>query len=356
MTEQRGTESPGEGSFRQLVEAAPDALVVSRDGVLLYVNPAAVALLGFERAEELVGQPMSLFLEEPAVRTMRERLAHARRTGEKLQPLEYPARRRDGTRLVAELSSMLTLWDGQPAVVAFARDVTERVRLRAQLAQSERLAALGTLSAGLAHEINNPLAFVQLTAQLLERRLGADEHPLTSYARDLLGGVERVVRIVRSLGVYARGGDEPLEPVELALVVDAAHSLVAHELVGRVRYEREVQGSPRARATATRLEQVLVNLLLNALAAFDEGRADAWIAVRAREQGERVVLEVEDNGRGIPPADLERIFEPFYTTRRGGTGLGLAICRDLVRGLRGELEVTSEPGKGSRFRVSVPKA
>jgi two-component system, NtrC family, sensor kinase len=142
-------------TFAKLVDEAPDGVVISRDGVILYVNRAALSLLGYDRAEELLGQSMALFLDGQSIALMIRRIRQMQTTGERMTPREYRAKRREGSMVVAEISSIPIEFDGRPAVLAFARDVTERVRLRAQLEQADRLTALGMMAAGVAHEINN---------------------------------------------------------------------------------------------------------------------------------------------------------------------------------------------------------
>src|SRR5580692_5163079 len=163
-----------EGVFRALVEFAPDAIVVSRDGVVLYANAAAVRLLGYGDVSEMVGKPMT-WMDRQSAEVMRRRVTQMTTTGARLVPREYPARRRDGSAIVAEIASTIIDFDGAPAILGYARDVTERARLRAQLAHADRLASLGMMAAGVAHEINNPLAFMGLATEALVRRVGPEE-------------------------------------------------------------------------------------------------------------------------------------------------------------------------------------
>jgi PAS domain S-box-containing protein len=349
-----------EPNFRGLVEAAPDGIVISRNGVVVYVNAAATRLLGYDQASELVGQPMSIFLDAAAMAAMRTRLEHMRRVGAKLAPHEYPAKRRDGSVVIAEIASMFIEHEGAPAVLAFARDVTERVELRAQLAHAERLAAIGVLAAGVAHEINNPLAYMSLSAELLLRQLTArgDAQQTLDDLRAIVTGARRIAGIVRELRTYARQDDEPVGRVDLAAAVAAAERVVAHELKPRARLRREIGELPPVLGTATRLEQVFVNLLLNAAHAIPEERADGEISIRARASDREVTVEVIDNGAGIPAEALPRIFEPFFTTKPSGagTGLGLSISRDIVARLGGDLVAVSEEGRGTTMRVTLPRA
>jgi PAS domain S-box-containing protein len=339
--------------FRALVEHAPDAIVVSRDGIVLYANAAAARLLGHADASDLVGKPMT-FLDRRAAEVMQRRIEQMAATGEALIPREYPARRRDGTQIMAEIASTIIPFDGAPAVLAYARDVTDRTRLRAQLAQSDRLASLGTMAAGVAHEINNPLAVITLAADALDARLGASEAALVSQVR---AGIDRIAAIVRDLRFFGRDEDEAPGPVDVRAAIDAAERLVAHELRPRGELLKEYGEIPAVMGIRRHVEQVFVNLLLNAAHALDD-RADGRVVIRATITDQHVVVSVEDDGCGMPQEILDAIFEPFFTTRAaaGGTGLGLSICRDMVVRRGGDLVARSTVGVGTTMEVTLPLA
>jgi len=346
--------------FQRLVEQAPDGIVISRQGLVLYANAAALHLLGYDGPEELVGRPMAAFLDGAALATMRERLQHLKETGQRLPPHEYPAKRRDGSSVTAEITSIFIDYDGGPAVLAFARDVTERARLRAQLEQAERLTALGRMAAGVAHEINNPLAYMLLTVEALTRHLAAArvDAGLLDMCADLRHGVDRIATIARDLRVYARHEAELYGSVDLAMVLQQSERLAAHELRPRIDLTVEHAALPEVSGAATRLEQVFVNLLLNAGHAIADDRSDGQVAVRARAGAREVIVEVEDNGAGIPAENIHRVFDPFFTTRPAhmGMGLGLGICRDIVARLGGSISVASEVGRGTTMTVTLPIA
>ncbi len=345
--------------FQTMVEGAPDGMVISRDGIVLFANPAAVRLLGYDSASELVGGSMAQFLEVSSLATMRRRIEKMRATGESPTPREYPARRRDGTVITAEISSIFIEFEGKPAVLAFARDVTERVRLRAQLAHADRLAGLGIMAAGVAHEINNPLQFVMLAADLLDRRSKANlDAELETLVGNIRNGTQRIAAIVRDLRTYGQYEDEAVGPVELDRVFDSAERIVAHELRSRARIVKDFPVLPTVLGAYTRLEQVFVNLLLNAAHAIPEGRGDGQISIRAQAGKHEVVVEVTDNGAGIVAELLPRVFEPFFTTKppSAGSGLGLSICRDIITRLGGDISATSQPGQGTTMRIALPRA
>jgi PAS domain S-box-containing protein len=342
-----------ESGFRALVENAPDAIVVSREGIILYANPAAATLLGYDDVSELVGKPMT-FLDSRSADVMRQRVQHMIATGERLVPREYPARRRDGSQMTAEIASTVIEYEGKHAVLAYARDVTDRTRLRAQLAHADRLSALGTMAAGVAHEINNPLAFMALATEALGRRVGPQEAELVD---ELRTGVERIAAIVRDLRFFGRDGDETAGPMNLAAAIDAAERLVHHEVRPRGVLVKDYGELPLVVGVPRSIEQVFVNLFLNAAHALG-GRGDGRIVVRARVTDDRVVVSVEDDGEGIPAEILRSIFEPFFTTRAlvGGTGLGLSICRDIVTRAGGDIAATSTVGEGTTMEVTLVRA
>jgi PAS domain S-box-containing protein len=347
-------------AFRRLVEGAPDGIVISRDAKILYGNLAAVALLGYGSGSELVGLPMSAFLDQAALVTMRQRLQRMRETGERLTGQEYSAIRRDGTVITAEISSIFIEFEGAPAVLAFVRDVTERSRLRAQLAHADRLASLGTMAAGVAHEINNPLAFVMLAVDMLERepRITEAGPELRELVGNIRAGIRRIASIVRDLRSYGQYEDDPPRTVDLGATLESAIGITAHEVRSRARLRREYGVLPPVLAVPMRLEQVFVNLLLNAAHSIPEERGDGEIVMSAASGDGRVVVEVADNGVGIGPELLPRIFEPFVTTRPSGegVGLGLSICRDILARWGGQIGATSALGRGTTIRVTLPLA
>jgi signal transduction histidine kinase len=228
-----------------------------------------------------------------------------------------------------------------------------------QLAHGERLAAAGTLAAGLAHEINNPVAFVlanlnHLQALRKEENSGAEIEEVLLETQE---GVERLRGIVDELLRLARTGEPGSEPMDLARVVEAVLPMLRHEAGGRVRIEaalsptRPVLGDPRL------LGQVVLNLVQNAIHALHAAERDGCVRVVIEPVGEQIELRVDDDGPGIPEDVLPRIFEPFFTTKTpgSGTGLGLAVTRDLVTRHGGTIAVETGSA-GTRFRVSLPAA
>lgn len=269
-----------------------------------------------------------------------------------------------------------------------AREAAARQALaqaQARLVLAGRMASVGTLAAGVAHEINNPLAFVITNIDaavrrtgLLERRVGAarggawgrsygegkvspgELSEVLSLLEDAREGAERVRLIVRDLHTFSRPGDERRGPVDIARVLGSCVHMAMNEIRHRARVVRSFAEVPPVIANEPRLAQVFLNLIVNAAQAIPEGAADQnEIELRTRHDPEGwVVVEVRDTGTGIQPDVLGRIFDPFYTSKEAGQGLGLglSICRDIVTALGGRIEVDSRPGEGSTFRVLLPAA
>jgi len=244
----------------------------------------------------------------------------------------------------------------------------EHQELQSRIAQTDRLTSLGTLAAGVAHEINNPLAYLLLNvdharselAQLVGSPGGDRGREVYLALARISEGAERIRVIVRGLKTFSRPESETVAPLRVADVLEATLAMIGNEIRHGARLVTELEPVPKVVANEARLGQVFLNLLMNALQALPEGRAEQneiRVVVRSPTP-EHVVVEIHDNGVGIPAHVRGRIFEPFFTTKPigVGTGLGLAICHGIVTSLGGTLSVDSEPGHGSVFRVDLPAA
>jgi two-component system cell cycle sensor histidine kinase/response regulator CckA len=353
-----------EERFRTLVEGAPDGVAILNGARIRFLNPRAARMLGLPNSEAGAGRLITEFLHSDDETTAQDRIRQLLETGRRhREPAEYRSQSIDGKELNVEISAIPIDIGGERAVLAFARDVTERKAIQSRLAEAERLTALGVLSAGVAHEINNPLAYVLLNLEYLRRelpKLSSSPEKLDDLmvrVRDACHGAERVATIVRDLRTFARGDDSVRGPVDLREVMDAAVSIAGTTLSHRARLVRDYADAPLVDGNSNRLEQVFLNLLLNAVQAMPERSASIQeITVRLRGTADTAVAEVEDNGEGIPEALLARIFEPFFTTKPVGvgTGLGLPICRSIVAAHGGTIEVDSKPGVSTVFRVVLP--
>ncbi|MEP6860701.1 MAG: PAS domain S-box protein [Deltaproteobacteria bacterium] len=343
-----------EARFRFLVEAAPDGVVILVRGVIVFINPRAAALLGAASRELAIGQPIASFLPPDDARLTGERIAEMFRTGGEMAPNEY--RTIQDPNRVIEIKSIRCDWERQPAVLAFARDVTERREIQRRMVEADRLAALGTLAAGVAHEINNPLTYTQLSAQRIESLLAnvPDETAVAirGHLQEIDHGIARVASITQGLRLFARGDDAPPSAVDLTAVVERALKMVDHDLRHHIEVARRFEAVLPVRGNPSQLEQVIVNLLLNAIHARTGSAHRIALAIAPRGK-DSVALSIADNGHGIPDAIRGRIFEPFFTTRPigEGMGLGLSVCKTIIDSLGGTIEVDSAANRGTTMTV-----
>jgi PAS domain S-box-containing protein len=280
------------------------------------------------------------------------------------------------------------------AVTAIVATAIGHLNYQSQLAQSDRLSSMGLLAAGVAHEIKNPLGLVLTNVEWLEEHLpsilehtgilrqrvidafGAEHastllrdledlrndellHDMAQCTRDALDGVRRASTIVRDLGIFSRTDDNQLSVVSLVDVLERAITLSQNEIKYRARITRDFKQTLPVLANEGRLSQVFLNLLVNAAQAIDKGDPEKnEIRVRLWHEGEEVIAEVKDTGKGIAPSDLPHVFEPFFTTKEQevGTGLGLYISNNIVTSLGGHIDVESTAGRGTRFVAHLPAA
>ncbi|HZH14252.1 MAG TPA: ATP-binding protein [Archangium sp.] len=328
------------------------------------LNLTAAAMLKRERPQ-LLGQPFTPFVDGADMGRFLQHVRHCAGEGREgsLEVKLRIAGARVEVRLHTAAFTSRAQHGGQVCRVALV-DITELRETQSRLGLAERLASLGTLAAGVAHELNNPLAFVAQCLELARLRLaenavGVVGREVQELMLDAAVGAEQLRSIVRDLHTFARVEEEPRDQVDVREVLSRAIRMAQGEIRHRARLVREEGEVAPLFVNEGRLGQVFLNLLVNAARAIPEGQADQHeIRVVIRNEGGWVVVEVRDTGQGIPPERLERIFDPFFTTRPAGMGLGLglSISHSLVTRMGGELTVESELGRGSLFRVRLPAA
>jgi PAS domain S-box-containing protein len=360
-------------SFRTLTELSSDLVLLHRDGRVLHANAAVVRALGLSAGEEIDARPLVdlVHIDDRSIVEGRVLTPPANPTTE---PFSLRWRRRDGGYRTTETQAAPVDFEGVAAVLVVARDVTERAQFQHQLLQRDRMAALGTLSAGVAHEINNPLTYLLVNLEHVLRRLraaSASDDPVAELAsadggigalvrslQHAVEGANRVRQIVRDLLTFSQGNVEQRGVADVRGIAESAMQMAWHEIRHRARLVKCLADVPPVDANEARLGQVFLNLLVNAAQAIPEGHAnenEIRVATRTDDDG-NAVFEVVDTGVGIAPEDMPRIFDPFFTTKGEGTGLGLSLSHGTVRGLGGRIEVQSTPGRGTTFRVVLPAA
>ena len=349
--------------LRQLIERIPDGVLVHRAGVITWVNAAMLEILGRTRTE-VVGRHILDFMPPEDRAQILASMTAARQNQVSDEPREYRIVRTDGSLRRLEASTVVpnVELDGLPARLVMLRDVTEHHRLREQLALGDRMASLGRLAAGVAHEINNPLAYMHTSLEVAARELASLDDPRAANIAESLkraqDGAQRVRGIVRDLKMLSRADDEPVDAVDLHALLDSTLGLAANAIHAKASIVKAYGTPPLARGTQGRLGQLFLNLLVNAADAIPDGdptRHEIRVTTRTDTAGAAVV-EISDTGVGIAVENAERIFDPFFTTKpiNSGTGLGLAICHQIVTQLGGTITFDSVPGRGTTFRVTLP--
>jgi len=363
QAEQAGRES--EERFFRLFNDHPDAMVIVRlgDAVVVECNPAWNQLVRIGAASEAIGRSIHEFAEgvtSEVIQDLGRKLSAEGETNE----MEFHTVGADGAERIVQASTSLIDFAGETCALATVRDVTERHRLQEQLQQAQKMEAVGLLAGGIAHDFNNMLTVIQGHSEILSQAL---EGPLAENARAIEDAAERSSRLTRQLLVFSRR--DMHSPIIFAPneMVEDLEPMLRATLSETVPMSTELDPDvPAVLADPSRLEQALLNLVLNARDACTQVRGSIALATRrARlragdhptlEAGDYAIFEVRDEGRGMSPDILERVTEPFFTTKPQGTGLGLAIVHGVARQGHGEFVLESTPGQGTVARIYLPAA
>jgi PAS domain S-box-containing protein len=372
-----GNSLRAERSFRAQLEAMPNLVFLHRGDALVYVNPAALGALGLANCAEVVGRSFRDFLHPE------DRNALETSDGSAQEAACEPSRARrlrllrsDGTVRMIERFSIPILFEGALTTASIATDVTESDQATEKLMLADRLAAIGTLAAGAAHELNNPLTYATLNVDHVLRQLriaaaqersfgdaadiGEQLAPLVDSLLEAQQGMMRIRDIVRNLMTFSQGTVESRTLVDVRSVVEASIQMALHEIVHRACLLRDLGPVPPVEANEARLGQVFLNLIANAAQAIPEGDARAHqvrVATHTDDAG-NAVIEVGDTGVGIAPDGVGKVFDPFFTSKAPGEGVGLGLSMSLgtIKSLGGDIEVASVPERGTVFRVRLPPA
>lgn len=247
----------------------------------------------------------------------------------------------------------------------YKRKIKEKSRLvketESQLIQIEKMASLGILAAGIAHEINNPLGFLISNLETLQgytKDIGSSINDATmaedlkAIAQESLEGAHRIKKIVQDLRTFSRKSESQVAAVDINQVLESTLSIVWNEIKYKVDVEKDYQSNSKIWIDPTELSQVFLNILINAAQAI---RDKGTIALSTWEDQNYVLVKISDDGCGIAAGVLPRIFDPFFTTGKKGTGLGLSVSYNIIKKYRGEIKVESKAGAGSSFTIQLPK-
>jgi two-component system, NtrC family, sensor kinase len=347
--------------LESIVEKAGDAIsVVDLEGRILYWNEGAEKIYGYMK-EEVLGKKLSQFLcpRDEKLRAEEEKLmgtltARVKR-GEVIPNVEVKRQTKEGKEIITSMT-ISPLRDAEGRIVGASRickDITHLKKAEERLVMAERLSSLGELTAGVAHELRNPLAGIKINTQVLSRKkdLPEMEKKLLSSTQE---GIEKIQKIVDGMLHFAKPKAAHFKEEEINEVLDKSLAILQTKLKkGNISSILEgAQGLPKLRIDIHQIQQVFINLMLNAIQAMEGG---GTLSVRTfLEDRDGVAIEVRDTGIGIPKAHLKKVFDPFFTTKSEGTGLGLSISLKILENHGATIDVVSEAGKGSTFTIHFP--
>ncbi|HEU4563326.1 MAG TPA: ATP-binding protein, partial [Gemmatimonadaceae bacterium] len=340
-----------EWRFRTLFRVAPDAvLTVFESGRIREANDAVRDILGLHPLQ-VVGRTLDEFVvEEDQPRLAQE---FARVIAGTPSRMELRLRHEAGIRIVS-LAARLVPEADPPMILILGRDMTAEREMRARLAETERLAAVGELVAGVAHEVNNPLCTISAFGQILQRdsELTADQREAVEV---ICSETMRASQVLRDLLTFARRSESESATIQLNDLVERTLRLRAYEMgsLGIGCEQTLAADLPLVKGDPRQLQQVVLNLVMNAIQAM-ESMGGGALRVATHAERDRVVLEVADQGPGIPPEARAHVFEPFFTTKRDGTGLGLSVSYGIVAAHGGMISIARTGPEGTTFRVSLP--
>ncbi|MEE2960103.1 MAG: PAS domain S-box protein [Myxococcota bacterium] len=350
-----------EKNFAEVIERNPDGVVITKNGMITFANRAFARTLGYEVAQ-LVGQTLEQYVLEEDMARFVQWFSDDSETLYEIRFIGF-----DGARVNFECSQPREVnFRGQTSMIHMFRDVTARREMENQLMLADRMVSVGTMAAGVAHEVNNPLAYLAANLKFLDEYMPLIKQKLSGEAYSSIAqalaeaqdGAERVEGIVRDLKLFARGHQDEFEVIDLQRCIEAAIKMAWNEVRHRGRLVKQFGAPVKVRGNHGKLVQVFLNLILNAAHALPTGEARAnliKISLVRKESG-MVSIDVFDTGCGIPQSKLDRIFDPFYTTKEigKGTGLGLSICHNILSSMGGTISAESLERQWTKIHIELP--
>jgi PAS domain S-box-containing protein len=356
-----------EERYRRLVEFSPDAIMVHSCGKYVYVNPAAVRLLGAHDASELLGKPVLDIVHPDFRESVRRRVTTGIIENKNLPLMEEKLLRLDGVTIDVEVAALPIEYDGIPAMQDVVRDITEQKKLQQELLQSQKMQSIGTLAGGIAHDFNNILGIILgYTSLIKKNKLNVQKLSESIAAINL--AVQRGAALVRQIMTFARKTDASFEPLNLEDLIQELFSMLQQTFPKIITFKKIFpKDIPFILADRTQIHQSLLNLCVNARDAMPHGGSiiikvekqtgeQLKVQFPTADQDSYICISVTDSGEGMNETTRGRVFEPFFTTKAKGkgTGLGLSVVYGVVQSHHGFINVESELGYGTTFRLYFP--
>ncbi|MEH7375790.1 ATP-binding protein [Neobacillus drentensis] len=339
-----------EESYKKLIDSLPAPVYITSNHRFLYVNKAAMNLIGATKLEDVMGKSIFEFIIPDYNSRLFERFKQIKKEKQPVNTIEYKAKRLDGTSFFFEVSSLFIVFGGKEAVLSIGKDITEKMEETERLLQkSEKLALLGQMAAGIAHEIRNPLTSIKGFIQLLRTNTRKEE-----YFDILLTELDRINDIVGEFLVLAKPTAAVYKTQDIKILLMDVVTLINNQsLLNNVQIFVEYDNDlPLISCEENQLKQVFLNLLKNAIEAMPKG-GNINVYVMKKEDG-KISVQIIDQGVGIPEERISTLGEPFYTTKEKGTGLGLMTCYKIIEGHNGELNIYSKINEGTTIEIILP--
>ena len=358
--------------YSTLVENAMDCIMIIQDGKLVFVNRMSADLIGYDPKELIDTDFINLIA--PEYREVSREKYTGRKTGKEVPAInEVAIRRKDNTIVPVEVNVTQDIdYEGKTAELVFIRDISERlkaqeekIKLTAQLHQAQKMEALGALSSGIAHDFNNILTLITGYNEIISMRLPGD-HEIQEDLNEIFKAGKRARDLTQQILTFSRQTEQKLKPVNIELIVKEVLKLLRASLPATIEIRQNIQSDSLVMANPTQIHQIMMNLSANSVHAMQEKGGVLKIEVITVELDSEFIathsdikpvphicLTVSDTGYGMASDVLDRIFDPFFTTKAigEGTGMGLSVVHGIVKKLNGSIDVFSEPGKGSTFKV-----
>lgn len=368
-----------EVNHRVLLENSPNPMGVHRDGKWVYMNPAAVELFAAESAEEILGTPILDYVHPDYHSMAIERMQTQMQEAVAVPVVEEKLLRRNGKSFIAEVQGSPVIFDGEPSFLISCRDISESKKyeeknllLQSQLEHSQRLESLGVLAGGIAHDFNNLLAAIMGNAELARREV-KESSQATEHFDNIEETCNQAAELCKQMLAYAGKSPHTMDVLELNGLVRDMGSLLKASLDQNIDLQFRLDEKPlHIEADKAQIQQVILNFIINAAEAIGSDIGDIRIRTGIMSadrvfldkqyngadlpEGKYVFVTIADSGCGMTKQTVRKIFDPFFTRKEAGTGLGLSAVLGIVHGHKGVIEVISKTGKGSKFRVLLPRA
>jgi PAS domain S-box-containing protein len=344
-----------EERYRRLIAVSPYGILVVRADRVIFANDQALKLFGAVKAEEILGKSTFELFHQDCHEAIRERTGQLLGGSQVAPMVEERILRLDGALMDVEVSSAGFSDEEGPAILVMLRDISERKRLQDRLRKTERIAELGTVASGMAHEIGTPMNVILGRAEYLMDRVTDDA--VKKGLQTIVAQVERITRVMNQLLAFARRKPPERGPLALRDVIENSVEMFQERLAkNRVQVDLQLDETcPNVQADADQMNQVLINLIMNAVHAMPDG---GRLRIGMAPVDSMVRLTVADTGHGIPQEVIAKVFDPFFTTKEfgKGTGLGLTVVKGIIEEHHGVISAESQDGKGTTFTILLPRS